>query len=156
MTDVMERTPVQDVVLDEPKVETPVKPSRKEPSVEVPKVRGPVRWFHWMIAVLVLIIGATALVVALDDSGTTNVLDTDGSFQAVETQRMERLAPAEIDFEAFLQDFRVEVERLGPAEIDFDAFLQDFLAEVGPAEIDFDGSFQAVETQRMLQLAPGS
>jgi hypothetical protein len=178
MADLMERTLVRDVVLDEPtvapeepKLEPPVKPSREERGVEVPTKQRQVRWFHWMIAVLVMLVGATALVYALNDDGTTAVLDTDGSFQYAETQRLERLAPAVAEFTAIDLDgsFQfVETQRmlrLAPtvAELTDGSFqnaetqrmLRLAPADVETAVLDVDGSFQYAETQRMLRLGNG-
>ena len=94
MTDLLERTPTQDVLLDERKPEPTVEPPpREERGIERPTEKRPVRWIRWMIGALVLIVAATVATFALSDGGTTEVLDVDGSFQAVESQRMEALAP---------------------------------------------------------------
>ena len=94
MTDLLERTPVQDVLLDERKPEPTVEPPpREERGIERPTAKRPVRWIRWMIGALVLIVGATVVTIALSGDGTTAVLDTDGSFQANETRRMENLKP---------------------------------------------------------------
>jgi len=140
MTDLLERTPVRDEVLDERKPEPLVKPPREERGIEMPTAKRPVRWIRWMIGALVMVVVATALVVALNDDGTTAVLDTDGSFQVVEAQRMEALLP--------------------PAVLDGDGSFQVVEAQrmkaLTPTVVDSDGSFQAVEAQRMDSLKPGS
>ena len=84
-------TPVHDD-LDRTALLKKAPPELHEPEVAVPK--RPVRWIRWMVGALVLIAAAAAVLVsAMRDDETVAVLDTDGSFQAVETARMLALAP---------------------------------------------------------------
>ncbi len=148
MTDLLERTPVQDVLLDERKQEPTVElPPREERGIERPTEKRPVRWLRWMIGALVLIVAATVATFALSGDGTSEVLDTDGSFQANETRRMEALAPTSdvivIDLDGSFQANETRrMEALAPTS---DVIV-----------IDLDGSFQANETRRMEALAPTS
>lgn len=140
MTDLLERTPVQDVLLDERQQEPTVEPPpREERGIERPTAKRPVRWIRWMIASLVVAIGATVLALALSGGGTTAVLDTDGSFLANEARRMEVLAP------------RTDVIDLGGSFQVNETRRMEALAPTTDV-IDLDGSFQANETRRMENL----
>lgn len=142
MTDLLERTPVQDVLLDERKPEPMVEPPpREERGIERPTAKRPVRWIRWMIGALVLLVGATVLTFALRDDGTTVVLDADGSFQVNETQRMEGFAPDVITLD-------------GSFQINEDQRMKAFAPSTDVTALD--GSFQANETRRMQNLNPGS
>ncbi len=143
MTDLLEREVVreapprgEELIVEAPTREV-IEPEIRAPLPET-EVRAPkptVRWIRWMIAAVVLVAGGTMLAFALRDDGSSAVLDTDGSFQAVEAARMAALAPTVTDLDgSFLA---VEAARMAALAPSLDAAVLDMPAIPGLVESTF-------------------